>query len=395
MKTIKILFITLWLSTLVFHAKSMYSCSLGSQENKVILRGIVKGDTKGKNKVYITDLNAYNDTVSIENGKFLLEIPFNGPKALYMHMEYEPGIRFFQVVFDKPGTIDASMNAETYQVVFSGLETPKIYNAYNTRTIELYYKINGELKAKFGSSFLEPGQENYNAFILFRDSLKKAYTLDLLRTQVAQYPDSYATTYILALETSKYPLSLQEELYDKLSVLGKATEKGKELYAMIQGTKKTEIGNKIENFILNDPKGKPVSFSKFSGNYVLVDFWASWCGPCRASFPRMKQIYETFHKQGLEIYSISVDAKKADWLKAMEEEKLPWTQALDTKQIAKAGFAVAAIPNLFLIGPDGQVLLKELGSDPNGGGSIERRLEEIYGKKVGTSKSPVNKSHKK
>lgn len=354
----------------------------GASAQNVLIKGTVSGDTKGKNKVYITDLNAYKDTASIQNGKFLIEIPFNGPQALFMHMEYEPGYRPFRVVFDKPGTIYTQMDAQSYAVKFSGLETPAIFNDFNNREIAMYRQVSAELKKKFGTAYPEQGSPNYNAVMLERDRLSKEKTLALLREQVSKFPGAYATTFALADLTSAFPLALKEELYNKLSAEGKATEKGKELYAMIQGTKRSAIGSTVADFSLNDPQGKVVSFSQYKGRYILVDFWASWCSPCRASFPRLKQIYEKLHKKGLEILSISIDADKQNWLKALAEENMSWAQVLDTKQVAKSGFAVSAIPNIFLVSPEGKLLFKELGANPNGGSEMERKLEEIFKEKI-------------
>lgn len=349
---------------------------------KILIKGTVSGDTKGRNKVYITDLNAYNDTASIENGKFILEIPFKGAQALFMHMEYEPGYRAFRVVFDKPGTIHAQMDAQSYAVKFSGLETPTIFNDFNNKEIAMHRQVNEELKKKFGSAFLDPGMPKYNELMLERDRLSKEKMLTLLKEQADKFPGSYATTYALAEKTTAYPLVLKEELYNKLSAVGKKTEKGKELNAMIQGTKNSAIGISIGDFTLNDPDGNHIALSKFKGRYVLVDFWASWCSPCRASFPRLKVVYETFHKKGLEILSVSIDVDSKNWLKAVEEENMPWDQVLDTKQIAKSRFAVSAIPNMFLISPEGKLLFKELGSNPNGGSEMEKMLEEIFKEKI-------------
>ncbi|NQX38480.1 Thiol-disulfide isomerase or thioredoxin [Pedobacter steynii] len=354
----------------------------GASAQTVSIKGTVTGDTKGKNKVYITDLNAYKDSATIQNGRFALEIAFKGPQALFMHMEYEPGYRPFRVVFDKAGTINAQMDVQSYVVKFSGLETPTIFNDFNNKEIAMHRQVNEELKKKFGSAFLDQGTPNYNALMLERDRLSKEKMLDLLREQVSKFPGSYATTYALADLTVAYPLVLKEELYNKLSAAGKATEKGKELNAMIQGTKNSVLGSTVADFTLYDIEGKAISFSKYKGRYVLVDFWASWCSPCRASFPRLKHVYEKLHKKGLEILSVSIDADKKNWLKAVGEDNLPWTQVLDTKQIAKIGFAVSAIPNIFLISPEGKLLFKELGSDPNGGTEMEKKLEEIFKEKI-------------
>ncbi|HWW40212.1 TlpA disulfide reductase family protein [Pedobacter sp.] len=378
MKSLKLLLVCLLASTIVF-------------AQKVTITGTVKGDLNGKDKIYITDLNAYKDTATIRDGKFKLEIPFKGAQFLVMNAQFEPGYRPVSIIFDQPGDINVFMDIKTKLVTFTGMESPVLYNEFANKIHQMILGMDQALVKKYGTAYPQKGDVNYNNCLLDRDRLYKDGMQSLLKDQASIYPDAYATAYILANEGPRYPLQLQEELYAKMTKKARETEKGKEFFAMIQGAKNSALGSKVTDFTLVDLAGKPVSFSQFKGKYVLIDFWASWCHPCRASFPRMRQVYEAFHKNGLEMFSISVDQKKADWLRAAEEEKLPWPQGLDTKQIAKGSFAVSAIPNLFLIGPDGKIILKELGADPKGGGEIERKLEEIYGKKVGPA---IDKSMK-
>ena len=92
----------------------------------------------------------------------------------------------------------------------------------------------------------------------------------------------------------------------------------------------------------------------------------------------MREVYKKFKSGPFEILSISIDEDKAAWLKAVEEEKNPWPQALDTKNISQKGFAVTAVPASFLIDPEGRIIAKEIGFDPEGGGEIEKKLQAIF-----------------
>jgi thiol-disulfide isomerase/thioredoxin len=134
----------------------------------------------------------------------------------------------------------------------------------------------------------------------------------------------------------------------------------------------------VADFVLPDPSGKNIDFKNLKGKYVLIDFWASWCVPCRRSFPRMREVYKKYKDDGFEIYNISIDEDKEAWLKAVKEESNPWPQSLDTKSISQKGFAVTSIPASFLVDPQGKILLKEVGFDPDGGSAIEKKLAEIF-----------------
>jgi thiol-disulfide isomerase/thioredoxin len=117
------------------------------------------------------------------------------------------------------------------------------------------------------------------------------------------------------------------------------------------------VGMKAPYFTLQTKEGKTLSLSDYKGKYLLIDFWASWCGPCRQMIPEVKKIYKAFHSKGLEVLNVSLDAKEKDWLKALEKEQMPWSQVRDTKKIADI-YNVNAIPDMFLIDKNGKILAR-------------------------------------
>ncbi|MEE4116530.1 MAG: TlpA disulfide reductase family protein [Marinilabiliaceae bacterium] len=126
-----------------------------------------------------------------------------------------------------------------------------------------------------------------------------------------------------------------------------------------------EIGNPnsgvLPDFVLTDSNGREFSSHQLKGKFVLIDFWASWCGPCHEKFPELKILYNELKDKGFEIVSVSTDRKKEAWLADLGKLNLPWIQVIDEqgdKSVATNNFAVVAIPTLFLIGPDGAIILK-------------------------------------
>ena len=141
---------------------------------------------------------------------------------------------------------------------------------------------------------------------------------------------------------------------------------------------KTSIGSTAMDFTQNDKTGKPVSLSAFRGKYVLVDFWASWCGPCRAENPNVVSAYAKYHPKGFDILSVSLDrpGDKDKWLRAIHADKLDWTHVSDLQfwQNAEAvAYGVGSIPQNFLIDPQGKIIAKGLRGD-----ELEEKLSEIY-----------------
>ncbi|UOE52163.1 AhpC/TSA family protein [Mucilaginibacter sp. SMC90] len=128
---------------------------------------------------------------------------------------------------------------------------------------------------------------------------------------------------------------------------------------------KIPIGSKAPDFTENDPHNKPISLSSFKGKYVLVDFWASWCLPCRQENPNVLKAYNKYKDKGFTVLGVSLDSEsaKANWLKAIASDALPWTQISDLKgwqnQAAQL-YGVASIPQNFLIDPDGVVIATNL-----------------------------------
>jgi len=107
-----------------------------------------------------------------------------------------------------------------------------------------------------------------------------------------------------------------------------------------------------------------------------VDFWATWCVYCREAFPHLKEVYKAYKGDKFEMLGISVDLKKEVWLKTLETEQLPWLQVLDTKSVNKNNFLVEGYPTMYLLDPEGKVVLTEIGSSEK----IEKKLKEIFSK---------------
>jgi peroxiredoxin len=137
----------------------------------------------------------------------------------------------------------------------------------------------------------------------------------------------------------------------------------KKLSEQVEILKRVAVGQPAIDFTMNDMQGNPVTLSSLYGKYLLVDFWASWCGPCRRENPNVVAAYNKFNDQGFEILGVSFDKNKDKWLQAVEDDRLTWKQVGDLKGWGnEAGklYAIKSIPSNILLDPKGIIIAKNL-----------------------------------
>lgn len=375
----------LLLTTLVFAQQ---------KKGMVVIKGTLNGDLKGYNSIYMYTRTS-NDSAEIKDGHYTFSFPFSevALKMLYpkyiqeMRQMYQP----FGILIAEPGTyyvtsdISKGMNAS----VLKGPEPMMLYKKYDEDQGKASKKVYDVVAHIYGKDWyqIEDTSANYASLHKSMDSLQEKYSLPLLKKLLQQHPDSYASGFVLSGNREVGSIPEKEKLFNMLSARVKKSAEAQKYKDYILGLKSSNVGSTVANFILPDPSGHNLDFAKLKGKYVLIDFWASWCSPCRQSFPHMREVYKKYKSDKFEIYSVSIDEDKNAWLKAVKEENNPWLQSLDTKNISQKGFAVTGVPSTFLIDPQGKIIAKEVGFDPSGNSEIEKKLGEVLASSNNEKKS--------
>jgi peroxiredoxin len=171
-----------------------------------------------------------------------------------------------------------------------------------------------------------------------------------------------------------------DSLFNSLSPDLKNTETAKIFKNSLEPLKHTAPGTMAPDFTQADVNGVPVKLSSFRGKYVLIDFWASWCGPCREENPNVVRVFNKYKEKNFTIIGVSLDKQsgRTDWLAAIKSDGLNWTQVSDLKfwnNAAAALYYVSSIPANFLVDPNGKIIAKNLRGD-----DLDAKLKEVLAK---------------
>jgi peroxiredoxin len=274
----------------------------------------------------------------------------------------EPRLRKEISFFLEPGKIKIVGNVDSLNYVSI---TGTLTNSELTETQHYLAPIYERRSALF-QKIRNLGENSAEAKRLIKDAESKtdsinAYKIRFMETHPAS-EISYSYLYVLQ---DGLPTEIAERIYNSFPSEWKNSRDGKGIHSKLRANKAVAIGKKAPDFTSTDTSGVKVKLSDFKGKYVLLEFWANWCVPCRALNPHLKQVYEKFKDKGFTIVQYSVDVKKDErkWKDAIKQDGLTWTQLCDLQNgqaPVAALYGVQPIPDSFLISPDGTVLGRRL-----------------------------------
>lgn len=229
---------------------------------------------------------------------------------------------------------------------------------------------------------------NTNKEAMYNDkATKEQNTIDRITYEFVQdNPDFWITSKLLNDIQNNLSFDSLVTTYNSLAAVPKGNQFGKAVATKIAGMKRAAVGSMAPEFKKLDKNGQTISLADYRGKYVLLDFWGTWCSPCMASMPHLKELYKEYHKKGLEIIGIAQEngldnRTVSNWKKVIREDDLSWIQILNDEGQNKTDllklYGVTAFPSQFLISSDGKILIRHVDEDAQ---QLDQMLKEIFDK---------------
>ncbi|MDR1887716.1 MAG: AhpC/TSA family protein [Prevotellaceae bacterium] len=364
------LFMTVCATALIFAG-----CEQKIADNAYVLKGQLGIDAPVK--VYLVVRSASGekfDSVVVTNKAFEFNGEVTRPLSAMIVVNYDTAANFSRALRDRislyieQGKITVrSSDSVKNAVIKSPVNDDAGKWTANVKPLrEFRTELGKEWRTFSQNATLSPEEKESQQKILESkfDSLSKVekkLAVDFIKAK----PDSYYALHALFASVVGYSPEWNEaqEIFDLFSEKLQATELGKEIQERIAKWKATSIGSIAPNFVQNDSTNNPVKLSDFRGQYVLIDFWASWCGPCRQENPNVVKAFHAFKDKGFTILGVSLDENRDKWLQAIAQDGLEWAHVSDLKgwnSEAAALYGVRAIPANFLLDKDGKIVEKNL-----------------------------------
>lgn len=308
------------------------------------------------------------DMVTIKNGKFEWEAEMPQPQQIVVILLPIGKVLTF---YGESGNIGITGNANFPEAIkVTGSKTQDEYVAFKNSIADLD-KQDEPLYGKYGKVSKEEQlvlEQKIDAIRLVRTERTNQY--------IKAHPKSALSVGLIYNRLYSGNYTALKASYNLLDKSAQQSPDGKLINESLIVIKRSMAGEMMLNFTQNDPEGKAIHFSDFKGKYVLIDFWASWCGPCRTENPNVLKAYNRYKDRNFTVIGISLDDKAALWKKAIADDGMPWAELSDLKgwkNELSTYYGIHGIPSTLLIDPQGKIIAKDLRGE-----MLNKKLAELF-----------------
>lgn len=371
-----------WMNRLLLFVLSFFlisGCSQGkNQENKnsgsVTISGTVENPQNG---VILLQELQNNEMVTIDTIELDGKNTFQATVAAA-----EPG--FYRLNLYENQYINFILDDEDVKITADGLASDGVAEVKGSTDTDHFNSVNAIMQGfqqevqELEVAFQQASMDRDEAKV---DSLRKVYVelddkkSEKVKEAIEKMDNSLAALYAVNFLDPEKDFPFFNKLAQQVEKGMPNSKYAQQFVASVNGMRTLAIGEMAPDIALPNPEGDTVALSSLRGKYVLIDFWAAWCRPCRMENPNVVRMYHKYNSKGFEVFGVSLDRNKKDWEEAIEADGLVWTQVSDLQYFNSAAarlYNIQAIPATYLIDPDGKIVAKNLR-----GAALEEKLAEV------------------